>query len=454
MTRPRLQAPRLRLRIPPARAGSVAKCIGVPITDRAQGMEILRRPAQGGPRPCRRLVDRPPAARDPARGVRHRHGRACGRRAARQFSRRSARVGRRHLRAASSAHSDSLCGRRQPRRPHRRLALRPSHRGLRAPTGHGAPRGLDAHRRPHRRARLRPRHDRPAARNLHGFHRQRHGRDDRRSRVRRDPRQIRVVGAHRARGRVAGDALAATRERNLARPQHRRGAWRATGCRLRLPAGGGPAREQGTAAVRPGPVDDRPFHRQTHSLARASVRSHASARASRRLEHAPGRLRERPGVLATGERRRPWPHQSRGSRGLRAERRRRVDDRVRRIQLGARRSRCPRRRGAAARAGHASRRRAAFWQPPRGRDACARDSSPRCQLRVPSRLARAGSLRSLDSRRLVARHRWAERRRQDHHRQAAVPVVRSAVGRESPRFLPRCRRCGGCASWAIATSRA
>ena len=203
---------------------------------------------------------------------------------------------------------------------------------------------------------------------LHGFHRQRHGRDDRRYRLRRDPRQIRVVGADRARGRVAGDALAAARERDLVRPQHRGGARRAAGRRLRLPAGGGPAGEQGTAAVRPRRLDDRPLHRQTHPPARAAVRGHAAARASGHLERAPGGFRQRlvfwllasaaaAGRISLG-----------GGRRLRAERHRRVDDRVRRIQLGARRSGCARRRGAAARAGDASRRRAALRRSPRGRE--------------------------------------------------------------------------------------
>ena len=97
-----------------------------------------------------------------------------------------------------------------------------------------------------------------------------------------DPRPIRVVGADPARGRVAGDALAAARERDLVRPQHRGGARRAAGCRLRLPPGGGSAREQGTAAVRPRRLDHRPLHRPAHSPARAAVRGHAPARASRR----------------------------------------------------------------------------------------------------------------------------------------------------------------------------
>ncbi len=180
----------------------------------------------------------------------------------------------------------------------------------------------------------------------------------------------------RARGRLAGDALASARECDLARPQHRRGARRAARCRLRLPAGGGRAREQGVAAVRPRRLDDRPFHRSTHAPARASVRRHSSARASAHLEPAPRRLGKRRRLLVPGERRRRWPHQSRGNHRLRAERHRRVGDRVRRIQLGARRIGGSCRRGAATRAGDASRRRAALWQPPRRRHAGARDSSP------------------------------------------------------------------------------
>src|SRR5207245_525555 len=100
---------------------------------------------------------------------------------------------------------------------------------------------------------------------------------------------------------------------------------------------------------------------------------------------------------------RPWPHQSRGSRRLRAECRRCVHDRLWRIQLGARWSGCPRRRGAPTRTGHASRWRSALWRSPRGHNTTyARDSSPRCHVRVPCGHARAGALRSHDSRRLVA----------------------------------------------------
>ena len=48
-------------------------------------------------------------------------------------------------------------------------------------------------------------------------------------------------------------------------------------------------------------------------------------------------------------------------------------------------------------------------------------------------VAGAGALRSHHPRRVVAGHRGPERRRQDHHRQAAVPVVRSAVGSDHHR---------------------
>ena len=125
---------------------------------------------------------------------------------------------------------------------------------------------------------------------------------------------------------------------------------------------------------------DRFIARRTrlHELA---VRRHASARASGDLEHAAGRFRERAGVLVAGERRRRRPHQPRGSRRVRAERNRRVDDRVRRIQLGSRRSGCSGRRGAAPRAGDASGRRtcvpaiAARTRNPRARFVCAMSRS-------------------------------------------------------------------------------
>ena len=55
----------------------------------------------------------------------------------------------------------------------------------------------------------------------------------------------RYAGGHRSLlvGRMAGDTLVAARKRDLVGPQHRGSARRATRFRLRLPAGGGPARE-------------------------------------------------------------------------------------------------------------------------------------------------------------------------------------------------------------------
>ncbi len=58
-----------------------------------------------------------------------------------------------------------------------------------------------------------------------------------------DPAWIQMVGADRTCGGMAGDALAAARERGLARPQHGGGTQRAAGCRLRISAGGGSAGE-------------------------------------------------------------------------------------------------------------------------------------------------------------------------------------------------------------------
>ena len=175
-----------------------------------------------------------------------------------------------------------------------------------APAGHGPPRGSEAHQRPHRRARLRPRHDRPAAVDLDGLHRRRPGRDDRRPRVgRRACSATRWWAPLAARRRLAGDALAAARERGLARPQHRRGARRAARRRLRLPPGRRSAGRQGAAPVRPGRLDDRPLHRPPHPAARAAVRGDPAARAAGALEHAAGRRRQRRGVLVARRRRAP-----------------------------------------------------------------------------------------------------------------------------------------------------
>ena len=127
------------------------------------------------------------------------------------------------------------------------------------------------------------------------------------------------------------------------------------------------------------------------------------------------------------------------SRGLRAKRDRRVDDRLRRPQLGARRIGCPGGRGAAPGTGHASRRRSA----PLAIAAPMQVPAKEIRLRDvtfaypaandASACSRARALRSDHPRRNVPGHRGPERRRQNHHRQAAVPLVRSAIGRHHHR---------------------
>ena len=79
-------------------------------------------------------------------------------------------------------------------------------------------------------------------------------------------------------GAWLADALAAARERGLARPQHRRGAQRAARRRLRVPARGRSRAGEGAAPVRPRRLDDRSLRRAPHAPARAAVRGDAAAR--------------------------------------------------------------------------------------------------------------------------------------------------------------------------------
>ena len=301
------------------------------------------------------------------------------------------------------------------------------------PPGMGHLEDPTAHQRSHGGARFRPRHDRSAAVDLHGLHRRRPGRDDRRPRLRRRALRLRLVGAARARRRLAGDALAAARERGLARPQHRRSPRRAARRGLRLPArrrsaAGKELRLFGLADW----TIDRFVTRRT--------RLHA-------LQYEATRLREQPVLWslllviganvvvfwslasAAGD---GTPEPGADGR-VRPERGRHVDDRVRRAQLGARR----RRRRRSPPCCGSSRR----W-PPAG----ALPAGTRPAAGMPAREIRfrnvtfaypggAGPrpLRSHDSCRLVARHRRPERRRQDHAGQAAVPAVRPAIGRDRDR---------------------
>ena len=117
---------------------------------------------------------------------RDRDGRARRRRAARRHrSPRRWRSSAGRLRAAAGPDADASGDQRQPRRPHRRVALRPADRSRRAAARDGPSRGSDAHQRSHRRARFRSRHDRSAAVDLDGLHRRRARRADRRPRLRR-----------------------------------------------------------------------------------------------------------------------------------------------------------------------------------------------------------------------------------------------------------------------------
>ena len=349
-------------------------------------------------------------------GVRHRDGRARRRGAARRPPRRPARLRRRRLRPAPGADADPSGGQRQPRRPHRGLALRPADRGLRAPAGHGPPRGSDADQRPHRRARLRPRHDRPAAVDLDGLHRRRPGRDDRR------PRVARSCCSPTRGGRRSCSAAP---------------GWRRTGCCARArsgatatptrcaPRSATPTTPTGWPSIRRPAKELRLFGLAGWTIDRFVDAPHAPARAA--VRRRPGCASSRcsgaccssspPTSSCSGR----SPSAAAGGRlslgagrRLRAERGRHVDDRVRRAQLGARRRRGAGRRGAAARAGDGARRRAAVRA--RGRPpACrrARSASAIVTFAYPGRRRRcstASTSRSPPARRSPSSGRTAPAR--------------------------------------------
>ena len=172
--------------------------------------------------------------------------------------------------------------------------------------GHGPPRESRAHQRPRDGARLRPRHQRAAAAHLDGLHRERAGRAGRRARV-----GGCVLAAYAwwaplaARRRLARHALAAARERRVARPQDGRGARGAAPRGLRLPARGRSARGEGAAPVRPRGLDGRALPRAPAAPVRAALAGDAAARAAGALEPAARARRERRRVRVA--RRRPPP---------------------------------------------------------------------------------------------------------------------------------------------------
>ena len=112
-----------------------------------------------------------------------------------------------------------------------------------------------------------------------------HGRDRRRIRLRAGAVRVRLVGADRAGWRLAGDALAAARERRsgaIATPRKcaPRSAMPTTPTAWRWIRTG----EQGTAPLRPGGLDDRPLRRAPHPSARSAVRSDTTAREADAVE--------------------------------------------------------------------------------------------------------------------------------------------------------------------------
>ena len=278
----------------------------------------------------------------------------------------AARARRRRLRPAPGPDADPPGDRRQPRRPHRGLALRPADRRVRRARRAWAT----------SRTRSSP-SDLTVARDFDlgmtgpplsismdfiagGLVEMIGGLASARRAGR-----LRVVGAARARRRVARDALAAARERGLARPQHRRGARRAARRRLRVPARRRSAGGEGAAPVRARRLDDRPLRRtaaractscSTRRRGCASGRccgaccscSAPTSSCSGRSANARGRRQPRA--------RRSWSIFAQAAVGA-------VDDRVRRAQLGARRRGGAGRRGAAPRAGDGARGRARRGRP-------------------------------------------------------------------------------------------
>ena len=252
--------------------------------------------------------------------------------------------------------------------------------------------------------------------------------------------RLRVVGAARARRRLACDALAAARERRLARPQHRRSAQRAARRRLRVPPGRRSAGQQGAAAVRARRLDDRSLRRPAHAASPAPVRGDAAARAAARLE--PAARHRPPTSSSSGPWRRRPPAAASASARSSSTRSARSARRSSRLAGSTGRSTAPSAPvagGPASGAGDGARRRARVGTHDRPRGLPAREIRFRdVTLRLSRRRHGARRLRPHDSRRLIARHRRPERRGQDDARQAAVPAVRPAAAARSRSTASTC----------------
>ena len=322
------------------------------------------------------------------------------------------------------------------------MALRSADRRVHPSSWHRTSRGSDADDRPDGRARLRPGHDRPAAEHLDRLHRQRSGRDHRRSRLRPRALCLRVVGADLlwpARGSRLIGCCARAASGAIAIPTKFARAQRDADYIYRLAVDPAPAKELRLFGLASWTID--------RFVARRS-RLHA-------LQYEATRLRENPDdqpaarcrrqrrcllvVVQRGSARQPEPG---GVRRVCAERRRRVDDCLWRAQLGARWSVGAGRGGPAARACH-GRARSLIVAIARTRvrpqtDAGERDLLPRPDVRLSRRPAGPRRPRPDHAGRIVSRNRRPERRRQDDAGKAAVPLLRpgSRGGRDRWRRPP------------------
>ena len=139
---------------------------------------------------------------------------------------------------------------REPRQPHRRMALRQADHRLHNAARNGSSRGSASGHGSDRCSRLRFKHCRTAFVHLHGLHCVRDGGVGGRTGFGRDPGRVHLVGAAAAGGSLARDPLASARKRDLAGSQHRRSSRSAAPCRLRLSPGGRSALREGTAPLR------------------------------------------------------------------------------------------------------------------------------------------------------------------------------------------------------------
>ena len=264
------------------------------------------------------------------------------------------------------------------------------------------------------------------------------GRDDRRADARRwSSRRYAWWAPLAARRRLARDALAAARERGLARPQHRRGP-RAPSATPTTRIGSRsirrPRRSSGCSVSRPGPSTA--SSRAGRRLFELQCEGDATARAACALEPAD---RRRARTSSCSWSMAPAAVSGRARRSIAWSRSRSAavttsDDRVRRaVNWALDGAAAPVGRGAAARGGDGAGRRARVTaRPPPAmpaREIRFRDVT----FAYPAAAPVLDGFDLDDPGRLVAGHRRTERRRQDDAREAAVPALRPAGGRDRSR---------------------